>query len=98
MTACVKQLQNREDDAITKFVNAMNQKHIASICKLFNTVYRLAKSSRPFSDVEDAIELQLKNGIDLGIGLHSRHTAGKIVDHVVNEIKNDIFTKIIEQN
>ena len=34
----------------------------------------------------------------MGVGLHSRQTAVKIVDHVANDIKNDIFTKIIAQN
>ena len=34
----------------------------------------------------------------LGVGLHSHKTAVKIVDHIANDIKNEIFTKIIEQN
>ena len=76
---CVKQLQNREDNIITKCVDAMNQKRIASICKLFNIVYSLPKRSTPFSDIEDTIELQLKNEIDLDVGLHSRLTAVKIL-------------------
>ena len=95
---CIKQLQSREDNAITKCVDAMNQKHFAFTCKLFNTVYSLARSSRPFFDMKGAIELQLKSGVDLGVGLHSRYTAVKIVDHVGNEIKNNIFTKIIKRN
>ena len=92
-TPGVKQLQNR-DDAITKCVDTMNHKHMASTCKLSNTFNSLAKRSRPFSNIEDAIELQLKKGVDFGVGLHSRHTAVKIFDHVAKEIKNDIFTKI----
>ena len=92
---CLKQLQNRKNDIITKCIDAINEKHIAFTCKLFNTVYSLAKRSRPFSDIEDAIDLWLKNGVDLGVGLHSRHTAAKIVDHVANDIKNDIFTKLL---
>ena len=63
---CVKQLQNRENDSITKGVDAMIEKHIASTCKLFKTIPSLAKMSRPFSDVEDAIDFQLKNGVRLG--------------------------------
>ena len=34
----------------------------------------------------------------LGVGFHSRKTAVKIVDHIAKDIKNEIFTKIIEQN
>ena len=95
---CAKQLKDREEDAITKCIDTMNQKDIASTCRVFNTVYSIAKRCRLFSDVEDAIELQVKNGTDMDVGLHSRQTAVKIVDHVANDIKNDIFTKIIAQN
>ena len=32
------------------------------------------------------------------VGIHSRKTAVKIVDHIDKNIKNEIFTKIIKQN
>ena len=32
------------------------------------------------------------------VGLHSRRTAVKIVDHIAKDIKTEIFTKTIEQN
>ena len=95
---CVQQLKYRAADTITKCVDALNQKHAASTCRLFNTVYSLAKRSRPFSDIEDEIELQIKNGAIMGVGLHSRKTAVKIVDHIAKGIRNELFTKIIEQN
>nr|XP_047132587.1 E3 SUMO-protein ligase KIAA1586-like [Hydra vulgaris] len=53
----------------------MNEKFISSTTRIFNTVYSLAKRNRPFSDIESVIELQLKNGLDMGTGLHSRHSA-----------------------
>jgi len=34
----------------------------------------------------------------MGVWLHSRKTAVKIVDHIAKDIKNELFTKIIEQN
>ena len=34
----------------------------------------------------------------MGVGLHSRKIAVKIVDHIARDIKSEIFTKIIEQN
>ena len=34
----------------------------------------------------------------MGVGLHSSKTALTIVDHIAEDIKNEIFTKIIEQN
>ena len=36
---CLQQLKYRADDTITKCVDALNQKHAASTCRLFNTVY-----------------------------------------------------------
>ena len=39
----------------------MNERYITSTCRVFNTVYSLAKRCRPFSDVEDEIELQIRN-------------------------------------
>ena len=54
---CVNQVDACENDAITKNMDKANEKYIRSTCKVFKTVYSLAKSSRPFSDVEDEIEL-----------------------------------------
>ena len=34
----------------------------------------------------------------MGVGLHSRKTAVKIVDHIAKDIKSEIFTKNIAQN
>ena len=76
----------------------MNERYIASTCRVCNTVYRLAKRCRPFSDVEDEIELQIRNGVDMGVGLHSRKTAVKIVDHFAKDTKNEILIKTIEHN
>jgi len=95
---CVKQEEYHACDAITKSIDKMNERYIASTCRVFNTVYTLAKRCRPFSDIEDEIELQIRNGVDMGVALHSRTTAVKIVDHTAEDIKNEIFTKIIEQN
>ena len=83
---------------ITKSIDKMNERYIASTCRVFNTVYSLPKRCRPFSDVEDQIERQIRNGVDMGVGLHSRRTAVKVVDHIAKDIKTEIFTKIIEQN
>ena len=94
----VSQLLHREDDAITKCIDAMHHTEVASTCKIFNTIYSLAKRSRPFSDIEAVIELQKKKGLEMGVGLRSRHTAVKIVEHIANTIRSDVFNKIIEKN
>ena len=76
----------------------MNERYIASTCRVFNTVNSLAKRYRPFSNIKDEIELQIRNAVDMGVGLHFGKTAVKIVDHIAKNIKSEIFTKIIEQN
>ena len=57
----------------------------------------MAKRCRPFSDIGDEIELQIKNGVDMGVVLHSRKTAVKIVDHIATQIK-ELLIKIIEKS
>ena len=58
----------------------------------------MVKRNRPFSDIEYEVELQIKNGVDMGHGLHSRKTSVKIVDHIAKDIKSKVFAKITEQN
>ena len=95
---CLEQLQHRANDQITKCMDLLNQKRIQSTCRVFNTVYGLVKQNRPFSDIENEVELQIKNEVDMGHGLHSCKTAAKIVDHITKEIKSEVFSKITEQN
>ena len=75
-TICVNQVDACENDAIIKSIDNANEKYIRSTCKVFNTVYRLGKRRRPFSDVEDEIERQIKNGVDMGSKNSSSHCKG----------------------
>ncbi|XP_013920969.1 PREDICTED: uncharacterized protein KIAA1586-like [Thamnophis sirtalis] len=75
----------------------MNGKYLRT-SKVFNTVYSLAKKCKSFSDIQKEIEVQIKNGLDMGIGLQSRKTVVKIVDFIAKAIKKAIFTKIVENN
>ena len=55
---CVKQEEYHACDAITKSIDNINERYIASTCRVFNnTVYSLAKRCRPFSDIKNEIEL-----------------------------------------
>ncbi|XP_075040070.1 E3 SUMO-protein ligase KIAA1586-like [Mixophyes fleayi] len=91
---CKDNFKIREQDTITNVVDTMNKKYFSTTCRVFNTIDSLTKRCKPFSDIEDEIELQMKNGLDMGIGLHSRKTAVKIVDFIAKEIKKEIFSKI----
>ena len=94
---CVKQLKDCSNNMV-KCIDNLNVKHMNSTIKVFNTVYSLAKRSRPFCDIEHEIELQIKNGVDMGVGLHSRKTAVKIVGHIATQIRKELFSKIIEKS
>ena len=74
---CLKQEEYHACVAFTKIIDKMNERYIASACRVFNTVYSLAKRCRRFSDIKDEIELQIRNGVDMGVGIHSRKTAEK---------------------
>ena len=74
----------------------MNQKHLEITARIFNFVYSIAKRNRPFSDIEDEIDLQTKNGMNMGVSLHSRDSAAKIVHHIATQIKKQLFNKIIK--
>uniref|UniRef100_A0A8C6XY64 Uncharacterized protein n=1 Tax=Naja naja TaxID=35670 RepID=A0A8C6XY64_NAJNA len=86
-----------EQDVISKGLEKMTEKYLGSTCRVFSTVYSLAQTCRPFSYIEDLIELQITNGLDLGTGLHSRKTAVAIVDFIAKDIRKHLFSKIIEK-
>ena len=74
-----RQLQDGEDEAITKCVHAMTQRHPSSTCGASNTVQRLTKR-RSFTGDEHIIELQVKGRVDVAVELHSRQTVVQIID------------------
>ncbi|XP_032074342.1 E3 SUMO-protein ligase KIAA1586-like [Thamnophis elegans] len=92
---CKQNLKQCEQESMTK--GKMNGKYLCT-SKVFNTVYSLAKKCKSFSDIQKEIEVQIKNGLDMGIGLQSRKTVVKIVDFIAKAIKKEIFTKIVENN
>ena len=61
-------------------------------------MYSLANRSRLFNDIEAEIELQSKNGFDMGVRLHSRKTAVKIVDHMAKDIRGQIFSTLMKED
>ncbi|XP_030054238.1 E3 SUMO-protein ligase KIAA1586 isoform X2 [Microcaecilia unicolor] len=91
-------LKESANDSIFSLVHKLNNKNIEATVKVFNTIYSLVKCNRPLSDIEGAIELQEKNGVDVGNCLHTRYSATRIAEHIANEIKMKIFKNIIEEN
>ena len=62
---CVKQEEYHACGAITKGIDKRNEGSIVSTCSVFNTVYCLADRCRPFSDIKDQSELQIRNELIL---------------------------------
>lgn len=79
-------------------VDQMNENQHNTTSRVFRTVYNLAKNNRPMADIEQQVRLQQLNGIDMGVGLHSRQTATRIVEHIGLEIKKNMFDKVINRN
>ena len=90
-----QQLKYRSEDLILKSFDKVNEKFADPTRKIFNTVYSKAKRCRPFPDIQKEIELQAKNELYMGVGIHSRKTVVNIVDHIGSEIKKEIICKIM---
>ncbi|XP_061476360.1 E3 SUMO-protein ligase KIAA1586 homolog isoform X4 [Rhineura floridana] len=91
-------LKESANDSISNLVHKLSNKNIDATVKVFNTVYSLVKRNRPLSGIEGAIELQEKNGVDIGNCLQTRYSATRIAEHIAKEIKMKIFKNIIEEN
>uniref|UniRef100_A0A674I1Z1 DUF4371 domain-containing protein n=1 Tax=Terrapene triunguis TaxID=2587831 RepID=A0A674I1Z1_9SAUR len=91
-------LNESKKEPLTTVIDKLTEKNIAITSKIFNIVYSLVKRNRPMSDMEDEVELQIKNETDLGNCLHSRFLAIRIVAHIAELIRKQIFSKIIKNN
>jgi hypothetical protein len=67
---------------------------ISTTEKVFNTKHYLVKNGRPFTDHEHLIQLQKKNSLDVGITLHSRHSATEIIKHIASEFRKKLVSKL----
>jgi len=79
----------------TKFGDQQKQ-HVDTTCRVFRTVYYIAKSNRPFVDHPDLIELQSVNGVHMGRMLHSNMTATDVAEHIALEMQKKLVKAIIE--
>uniref|UniRef100_H3AY60 HAT C-terminal dimerisation domain-containing protein n=1 Tax=Latimeria chalumnae TaxID=7897 RepID=H3AY60_LATCH len=62
-------------------------------CRVFRTVYTLAKLNRPFSDLPVVLDLQKANGLDVVRILQSDHSCADIMCHIAKSmrfISNDL--------
>ena len=74
-----------------------NAKFYKETTAIFNTAYYIAKSDSPFSEHQQLIQLQVKNGLNLGVTLHSRFSAQQIICHIASEFRKKVAAKLIAQ-
>ena len=60
---CMENCKLLKQDLMPKTIDTMNEKYLTTTCRIFNTVYSLTRRCKPFSDIDDEIELQTKNGL-----------------------------------
>lgn len=87
-------IDTSKKQSIETVCDALNVTHKESTKTVFRSAYYLAKNDRPYSDHFELLELQRLNGVDIGVGLHSRYSATSIIDHVAHEMKVKITSKI----
>ncbi|XP_064421760.1 E3 SUMO-protein ligase KIAA1586-like [Latimeria chalumnae] len=81
-------------DTFGKICDNLNASHLKATCAVFRSAYYLAQNDRPYSDHFGLLELQNENGVDMGIGLHSRYSAAEIIDHIATEMRKKICQHI----
>lgn len=81
---------------VMETVVAEQQKHLYdSTTRVFRSVYSLMKNNRPFTDLPSLINLQAKNGLDMGIILHSETTAADISGLIGSEMRAKLCAEVI---
>lgn len=89
-------MSEAKTQTLEKVCDSMNESHLASTKSVFRTAYYIAKSDRPYSDHFELLELQKLNGVDIGVGLHSRYSSVEIIDHISKEMKQKVIRQILE--
>ncbi|XP_041844546.1 E3 SUMO-protein ligase KIAA1586-like [Melanotaenia boesemani] len=79
-------------------VRTASETVLAETDAVFRTAYYLAKMNRPFTDHYDLIELQQRNGINMGTSLHSRYSSTAIVQHIAKEMQKKIVDSIVSSS
>ena len=72
--------------------------HKSATEKCLRTAYYVAKENRPDSDYENLVKLQQKNGISLGVTLHSRWSCTEMIDIIATTMRKDLVAEITKNN
>ena len=92
----VEILNRKKEDLIGKNTDKIDNEHIEKTNYVFNTVYYLAQTNRPYTDHPDLTDLQKKNGLSVGRILQSNVSAQVITDFISKEMRKKTMTLVKE--
>ena len=90
----VKVLKAREENSIKTSTVKGQDKHKEVTEKCLRTAYFVAYQNRPLSDYPDLIDLQEKNGVNLGSTLQSRFSRKEMVNCIAESMRAKICERI----
>lgn len=89
-------LKKSKEETMYNVVDKWNESQLETTKTVFRTAYSIAKNNRPCTDHYELLELQKMNGLDVGVGLHSKRTAMEIICHIFDEMKKTIVGEILQ--
>ena len=89
-------LAQAKTERIETVVAENNREQFDSTCKVFRTVYYVAKENRPFVDHPSLVDFQALNGVKLGQMLHSNVTAADISEHIAGDMHKKLVDAVLD--
>jgi hypothetical protein len=100
---CEEHLTLKEKDLLKQSVRkawdvwkAQNEQKFETTKRIFNTSYTIAKKSFSFCSQEALVQLQIRNGIDMGEMLFSDHSCQNIVCHIAQCMQKKLVQYILD--
>lgn len=73
----------------TPYIDIENTKRI------FRTAYTIAKNQRPYTDMQNLVDLQIINGLDMGRILQTNKACSNIIDHITFEMRKKLCLDLL---
>lgn len=93
----VKVIEQAKKDVLPHAFVKQKKEQYQTTARLMRTAYSVAKHNRPYVSYPELCELQEANGLDLGIGLHSRTTAALMADSIAEQMRKTLCNSIQTQ-
>lgn len=83
-----------EKAPLTSCLNKMDKDVKAKLILLFNTAYYVAKEEEPFAKFPKLVDLQIKNGLNLGNTYKTDHACHTFIDSIADTLISSLKEKI----